>query len=136
MANGVKDPRSLMLFEILGAPLIALVQAQTQAARATVEFIEKIGFAHDPSKEPSSELDIGDLRMDEFGYTKTDENGSPAQFTARVPVLSLVPIPGIQVKSAKISLTAKIVDVVEESSESAQSRSADRPSWLKTTLTN
>src|SRR5439155_11165165 len=102
MANGVKDIRSLLLFEIIGAPLVAIVQAQIQAARATVEFIEKVGFITE-GEHKASELDIGSLRMAEFRYSKLDENGKTAEFVAKIPVLSLVPIPGIQVKNAKIS---------------------------------
>jgi hypothetical protein len=136
MSNGVKDLRSLPLFEIIGAPMIAIIQAQTQAARATVEFIEKVGFAHEAGKQASSELDMGSLRMAEFRFTKSDEKGAEAQFIARIPILSLVAIPGVQVKDAKISFVAKITDVFEEDSASAQSHPSNRPSWLKPSLTN
>ena len=136
MSYGVKDLRSLPLFEIIGAPLIALVQAQTQAARATVEFIEKVGFDRKDSQEGPSELNVGTLRMAEFRYTKMDENREPAEFVARVPVLSLVPIPGIQMKNAKISFTAKITDVYEEEAKTTQSTQVvKKPTWLKEALT-
>lgn len=136
MSDGVKDLRSLPLFEIIGAPLIALVQAQTQAARATVEFIEKVGFDRKDSQEVSSELNVGTVRMAEFRYTKMDENREPAEFVARVPVLSLVPIPGIQMKNAKISFTAKITDVYEEEAKTTQSTQVvKKPTWLKEALT-
>lgn len=138
MSNGVKELRSLPLFEIIGAPLVAIVQAQAQAARATVEFIEAIGF-NPAEKEGDSENKAGELRMAEFIYTKPDENREPATFVARVPVLSLVPIPGIQVKNAKISFTAKITDAVDEPSESLRSRKAAdpaQPAWLRPSLTN
>jgi hypothetical protein len=138
MSNGVKELRSLPLFEIIGAPMIAIVQAQAQAARATVEFIEKIGFSQE-EKDDGSQPRAGALRMAEFRYTKPDENREPATFVAQVPVLSLVPIPGIQVKNAKISFTAKITDAVAEPSEGAQSPKAaaqSQPSWLRPSLTS
>jgi hypothetical protein len=132
----IKELRSLPLHEIIGAPLAAIVQAQTQAARATVEFIEKVGFI--AGQKPHTELDIGALRMAEFRYEKADETGATAEFTARVPVLSLVPIPGIQVKTARISFVAKITDAVREKSLNAyQQRRAltgektETTSWLK-----
>jgi hypothetical protein len=135
----VKDIRSLPLGEIIGAPLAAVVQAQTQAARATVEFIEKVGFIADEKR--ASELDIGKLRMAEFRYQKANENGVAADFTARVPVLSLVPIPGIQVKSARISFVAKINDAVSEKSDNAQQQRRAKggettASWLRPNLTS
>jgi hypothetical protein len=138
MSNGVKELRSLPLFEIIGAPMIAIVQAQAQAARATIEFIEKVGFnQEEQTGEPG--LKVGELRMAEFSYTKLDENREPAAFVARVPVLSLVSIPGIQVKNAKISFTAKITDAVAEPTASTQSpRSAApaQPAWLRPSLTS
>jgi hypothetical protein len=138
MSNGVKELRSLPLFEIIGAPLIAIVQAQAQAARATVEFIEQVGFVKE-EEGTDAEPKVGALRMAEFSYTKLDENREPARFAAQVPVLSLVPIPGIQVRQAKISFTAKITDAVTESAASAQSRRAApaaQPAWLRPSLTN
>ena len=74
MSNGVKELRSLPLFEIIGAPLIAIVQAQAQAARATVEFIEKVGFVEEEASA-DAEVKVGALRMAEFNYVKPDENG-------------------------------------------------------------
>ena len=56
MADGIKDLRSLPLFEIIGAPLMAVVQADVQATRATVDFIQTVGFTAPPT---GSELDAG-----------------------------------------------------------------------------
>lgn len=121
MANGVQDLKSLPLADIIGAPVSAIVQAETQAARTAIEFIEKVGFQKDPNAPPdASALDAGQLRMVEFGYTKPDENGNPAQFTARIPLLALFPIPGIRVALAKIAFSAKITDAFTETSNQQQ----------------
>lgn len=120
MPNGVQDLKSLPLADIIGAPVGAIVQAEANAAKTAIEFIEKIGFEKRPdSPNPPPEggpLDAGSLRMVEFGYTKTDEDGEPAEFVARIPLLALFPIPGIRVKLAKIAFAAKITDVFTESS--------------------
>jgi hypothetical protein len=58
--------------------------------------------------------------MVEFGYTKPDENGDPAEFVARIPLLALFPIPGIRVKLAKIAFTAKITDVYTETTSDTE----------------
>jgi hypothetical protein len=110
MANGVKDLRSIALHDLIGAPIVAVVRAQAEAARATVEFVEAVGLTADRV----SEEDAGALRMAEFRYTKPDENGSPAEFVARVPVLSLVPIPALQIRTARLSFAARITDAVSE----------------------
>jgi hypothetical protein len=122
MANGVKDLKSLPLSDIIGAPVSAIVQAEANAARTAIEFIEKVGFQKDPNAPPgSTSLDVGQLRMVEFGYTKSDENGNPADFVARIPLLALFPIPGIRVSLAKVAFTAKITDAFSEtSSEQAE----------------
>ena len=143
MSIAVKDLRSLPLFEIIGAPLVAVVQAETQAMRATVEYIQRVGFS-----EPgdSAKDNFGKLRMAEFRYVKPDASGMPAEFLAQVPVLSLVPIPGVRVKTAKISFAAKITDVYsEETGSGSASKSISRDSevvasarlgqWLKPTIT-
>ena len=121
MANGVHDLKSLPLQDIIGAPVSAIVQAETQASRTALQFIEKVGFvkAADAPADASA-LDVGSLRMVEFGYTKPDENGDPAEFVARIPLLALFPIPGIRVKLAKISFTAKITDVYTETTSETQ----------------
>ena len=137
MASAIKELRSLPLYDLIGAPMVAIVQAQTQAARATVDFIEQVGFMPPGEDEAASELDVGDLRMAEFRYRKADERGVQNDFVARVPVLSLVPIPGIQVKNAKIAFTAKITDVVTENAKTTQSkRAVSQSAYLRPTLTN
>lgn len=122
MTTGVKDLKSLPLSDIIGAPVSAIVQAEAQAAQTAIQFIEKIGFQRDPNAPPNqTALDAGKLRMVEFGYTKPDENGDPAEFIARIPLLALFPIPGIRVSLAKIAFSAKITDVFTETTSSQQS---------------
>lgn len=50
MANPGKELSSLNFESMLGGPLIAVVNAQAQAAMSSVEFIQKVGFTED--KEP------------------------------------------------------------------------------------
>lgn len=115
MPTGVQDLKSLPLQDILGAPISALVQAEAQASRTALDFIEQVGFVR-PADAPAGtdSLDVGTLRMVEFGYTKLDAEGNPAQFVARIPLLALFPIPGLRVKLATLSFTAKITDVFSE----------------------
>ncbi len=110
----IRGIQAINLFELLSAPLVAMVQADVQAARTTVDFIESVGFL--PEQGPSAEGagKLGRLRMAEFRYQKVDENGQVSDFTVSVPLLSLVPIPSIQIKQAKVGLTAKITDIVPE----------------------
>jgi hypothetical protein len=109
----IRGIQAMKLFELLSAPMVAMIQADVQAARATVEFIESVGFV--PAEGAAVEDGkMGRLRMAEFRYQKIDENGQTSEFTVSVPLLSLVPIPAIQIKQAKVGLSAKITDVVPE----------------------
>jgi hypothetical protein len=133
MSEAVTDLRSLPLQDIIGAPVSAIVQAEAQAARTALNFIEQVGFVKNPDAPPdASALDVGSLRMVEFGYTKPDANGNPAEFVARIPLLALFPIPGIRVKLAKIAFSAKITDVYTENTQSSQTNTGDptNPSFL------
>jgi hypothetical protein len=128
--NAVQDLRSLPLYDIIGAPISAMVQAEAQAARTALEFIEKVGFER-VDDDSGSPVDAGMLRMVEFGYVKPDANGVPAEFVARIPLLALLPIPGIRIKMARISFAAKISDVSSETtSTTPANETPGDPSWV------
>ncbi len=118
--------RALPLAELIGAPLAAIVRADALAARATLEYVEQVGFVpRDAGEElPAGAAEAGHLRMAEFRYRKLDENQQESEFVASIPVLALVPIPSLQVKTARLSLVANVTDVVVEQKERA---GAERP---------
>jgi hypothetical protein len=124
MSNGIYDLRSLPLADIIGAPLNAMVQAEAQAARTTLEFIERVGFTRDPQAPPG---DMGQLRLVEFTYQKPDVTGQPVDFVVKVPLLALLPLPGVKIKNASVSFTAKITDVYTEKTQEATASAFDRP---------
>ncbi len=112
--------RSLNLHELIGATLISIVRADAEAAKATLDFVETVGFIPSEEEGEAAEVDqttiqAGQLRMAEFRYQKLDENNETSQFVASVPILSLVPIPGLQIKEAKLAFSAKISDIIPES---------------------
>lgn len=98
-------------YELLGAPLIAFIQAEYQAAQTTLEFIEKFGFT-DPSSESD---DMGRLRMATFKQNKKAGNGTYEETDIKIPLLSLVPIPLMQVKDAELEFYLKVTDFLSES---------------------
>lgn len=115
MADVIQGIRSLPLHDLIGATLVAIIEADAQAAQATLEYIETVGFVT-PSKPEAGEDSIaaGALRMAEFRYRKLDENNEVSEFVASVPVLSLVPIPALQVQDARFKLTAQITDIAAQ----------------------
>lgn len=96
------DPLSLS--ETLGAMLAAVIDAQAQAARATVDFIEAIG----PVGNATDSTDARELRHVTFTYKKLDENFETKKFVLEIPLLSMVDIPLLTVKSAKFSFKYQI----------------------------
>lgn len=112
----IRDVSALGLGELLGSLLAALVEGQTTATAASLDFVEKIGISEDP-KNPG-------FRTVPIRYTKLDENQQPAEFVLELPLLALVNIPTLTVKEAKISFAYEVVTVTRETEEESP---AERP---------
>ncbi|MDR1226608.1 MAG: DUF2589 domain-containing protein [Prevotellaceae bacterium] len=97
--------------DIIGAPLIACIQAQAKAAETTVNFIQQVG-----------------LNTDENGHKEAvvvsftfDKEGAKTQLN--VPLLTIVPIPYIAINSVEISFKASISASATSSQEDNSSSS-------------
>jgi hypothetical protein len=121
---------ALSLYQLIGAPLHALIDAESQAAEATANFIERVGFKRPPppvdrAAEPAEGApppdrqppplpeerdEFGNLRMVTFRYQRPGAEG-PRTLRVDVPLLSLLPIPALQIKDARLEFFVKIVDV-------------------------
>lgn len=115
MANGSNiDSAALSFYQLLGAPLYALIEAETYAADATAQFIERVGFqpGQGEAGQPGSEL--GDLRTISFKQERRDADGRAASYQVEVPLLSILPIPAMQIREAELDFYVKIVDMVLE----------------------
>jgi hypothetical protein len=111
----MSDRAARSLYELIGAPLMALVDAESQAAKATANFIKSMGF--EPADPPTSSApeddrpeNFGHLKMVTFRYQRRDAEGQPQTFKVEVPLLSLIPIPALQIKNAELEFFAKIID--------------------------
>lgn len=129
MAEDTVSVRSLALHELLGATMVAVLQADALAAKATLEYVETVGFLAPAAEgeEAGATTDAGRLRMAQFRYAKRDEAGEVADFVAEVPVLSLVPIPALQVKDATFSFAVKIDDITKTTAAPAAAPPAAAP---------
>jgi hypothetical protein len=124
----ISKAEALSLGDALGSILGAVIDAQAQSARATVDFINDVAFVPVAAGQPER------LRTVKFQYTKLDENGRPADFTVELPLLSLVDIPLVSVKKATISFVYEITQASAAASEPAPARplgSLLRPATLK-----
>jgi hypothetical protein len=155
MAMQPTDPEAMQLYQIIGAPLLAVVQAEVQAAQVSADFIRRVGFNAPPlaptgssplegsadsppagtasppdgatlpeqspdsaqkqKKEEKSLQDggqFGDLKIAEFSIDRRDAQGNSQPYVVRVPVLSLYPIPLLQVKNAQFDYNIRIISRV------------------------
>lgn len=101
--------------DILAGPIIAMIQADTIAAQASAEFIENVGFVNGQAND-----NFGNMRMVTFTYQKQNIGEAPQTVTLQVPLLSLIPIPLLQVKDANVEFGVEITDM--QSTGNAQSR--------------
>lgn len=105
----VRRIEALELGEFLGSLMTSVVQAQDQAARASVAFVDEIGFEPLPGGGER-------LRTVSVRYRKRDENGEIADFEVEVPLLAMVNVPMLMVKEARLKFS---YDVVVSASSSA-----------------
>jgi len=119
---------------MIGGPLVAVINAQAQAAMSTVNFIKEVGF-----KKTSTEEDAGgDTSTEEpiyvtFKYPKeikpyepavtADPSATPPVLAKdavaavyeiqelKVPILTILPIPFIRIEETTIDFNAKINSV-------------------------
>ncbi|MBI5179435.1 MAG: DUF2589 domain-containing protein [Nitrospinae bacterium] len=97
----------------------AAIQAQGEAAKATVEFIKAVGFEEPSSTTETSNMDAGKVRNVVFQYTRKDASGASSDAKLEVPILTIVPIPFIRIEEMTIDFTAKITETIEAKSDSA-----------------
>src|SRR5947209_2942006 len=105
MANGT---RVADLSDLLAAPVVALVDANTHAAVRSLRFVQAFGFRREgrtpESPPPGSTMsdDFGGVRSVSFSFEGPAGVEANRQ-TVRLPALSLVSIPLIQAAEAEFS---------------------------------
>ncbi|MGL6179565.1 MAG: DUF2589 domain-containing protein [Tannerellaceae bacterium] len=118
---------------MIGGPLIAVVEAQTQAAMTSVKFIKEVGFkpdTYDPvyvtfkyPKEITPYQPAQDAVKDKDGTVITEAKpevlAKIVDQELTVPILTMLPIPFIRVEETTIDFNAKI-DSVEYSDQSTK----------------
>lgn len=93
---------SIEFYELIGAPLLGFVQAEHQAAQATLEMVEQFGFEQTPQGRR--------IRTTRFYSEKIGPDGQPNRIEHQIPTLTLLPIPMMQTKQAELEFGIKIND--------------------------
>ena len=95
---------SIDFAKLIGGPMDAAVQAQTNASVSTVDFIQAVGFVGEGADR--------ELRMVDFSYKKTanDEDGNPvtSDVAITVPFIAMLNIPALRIETLDIDLNVKL----------------------------
>ena len=92
---------------ILGGPMKAVVEAQAQSALTTMEFINSVGFTQ-------REDGTRDVTLVSFLYEAPNPNNDTAgtvTYGMRVPFLSMVPVPYIEITDLRIRFQVELQSV-------------------------
>ncbi len=103
---------ALRLEEIIGAPLRAMIEAQRLSTEATLNFLMSL-TRDDQGKRILESMDIIYQRM----VQDPDQGIKIEKQSLSVPLLTLVPIPYINIDEGEINLNIKIVSVRESKDE-------------------
>ncbi|MEQ9814198.1 MAG: DUF2589 domain-containing protein [Azospirillaceae bacterium] len=128
----------LSLSQLIGAPIHALVEAESHAAMATARFIRDVGFTGGSGRLD----DLGDLQMARFSRTLLNRDGEEERVEVEIPLITMLPIPALQVKDAQLDYTVKIVQAESMPRERRQldtfdhdvARDLDPPATLRATF--
>lgn len=108
-----KSSRQIMeLKDLISGPLVATIDADTLSARRYLHYLYEFAFESYDHKTGK----VGKLRMLEFTYT-IQENG-PKKQRVRIPLLTLVPLPLLQVKEADFDFDIQIIDALSSDTNS------------------
>ncbi len=121
MADYGNEISSISLGSIIGGALSAIVEAQSQAAHTTVNFINEVGFEGKP--EERKPVYVGfqyekTIQPDNEEMTEGQEENLKQITHLKVPLLTMVPIPYIRVDDATIDFNVKINSVQETKTSS------------------
>lgn len=97
------------LKDLISGPLVATIDADTISSRRYLKYLFELAF--ESYDEESGE--VGDMRTLNFTYMSRDINGARMQRVS-IPLLTLVPLPLLQVKEADFDFDIQIIDAVSQ----------------------
>ncbi len=87
--------------QAFGSPLAAAIDAQTKAAKSTLDFFLAVGFKED-------ENGVKKTNYAEFTFEEKDEKGNVKSRSIKVPLILLVNIPQLEISEGEISFDLEI----------------------------
>lgn len=105
-----RNSQVMDLKQLIAAPLIATLEADAMTTASYVDFLREVAFESDGKK------DLGKLKTFTFQYYQSDKSGKTLK-AVEIPVISLIPIPLLQIKEATFDFDIKILDSITETGE-------------------
>jgi hypothetical protein len=100
-----KELSALDFADIIGGPLVAVINAQAKAAIATTNFIQTFAFTKDhPPKLQTVQFDFSQV----LGSALSSANLATNVTSIQVPLLTIIPIPYIRVDNVSINLNVTL----------------------------
>ena len=118
--------RTFDFSSLLSSQVRAIIEADAESAATTADFIEKVGFEPDASGKG-----MGKLRMVEFTMQRRNDEGGLTTHRIKIPLLSLVPIPILNIEKAEIDFDLQIEDIQEVETSSTGNASAGSSSGTR-----
>lgn len=107
----------MALRQLISAPLVATLEADAMTTRSYIDFLREVAFDGDTVDGKEG---LGKLRTFTFQYMQS-ECGRRTLKSVQIPVISLIPIPLLQIKEAVFDFEIKILDAVSEVREDSYS---------------
>lgn len=105
-----RNSQVMDLKQLIAAPLIATLEADAMTTARYVDFLREVAF------EADDKGGLGKLRTFTFQYHQNDKDGRTLK-SVQIPVISLIPIPLLQIKEATFDFDIKILDSITETRE-------------------
>lgn len=102
---------------IFFVPISSIIKADFFAAQQFLDYIQSFGFSGEENESSGNENRkgfIGDLRMTSFRFRQSTEGGQSEDRFLRVPALSMIPLPLLQVKEANFDFAVRVVQAQRE----------------------
>lgn len=105
-----RNSQVMDLKQLIATPLIATLEADAMTTSGYIDFLKEIAF------ESNEMGGLGRLRTFSFQYYQ-NEHGLKVLKSVEIPVVSLIPIPLLQIKEATFDFEIKILDAVTQYEE-------------------
>lgn len=112
MSDIANQFNGLPISDLIGGPLMAACEAQVALAQATSNFINTVGFEVDEKGKPLS----GAMRMSNFSYDQVI-NGQKETMHLSVPLLTMVKVPTLAIKTVDIQFDMEVKSTTVETSK-------------------